>query len=444
MRKRRLQIPDVAVSSHNINGKKVCLDRVSESSRLGDPGSLVQQPAYENLTTQNNVSSNITALRTNSIGSDGSLLQSPLVSHQSRYQIGVGSPKMVKDQRLGPLGNASVASPGGQDMMIPFSDNGASSIHGKRESLDGQSSPLTNKKARLIHTSADGNPQHFGSPMDSLHGTEVNWKNTLMQQQPTGRGMPYANNGMQKFPQQIFEGGLNQEGGSGGQGIRYNLKEEPVETERLDKPEFSRMTMAEPDLTNIDPQSRLQQRMQPQLRSNFPQSPWNNLGQPLDNSARKDDSFQKRKLAQSPRISAGGLPQSPLSSKSGEFSSGSMGGQFGAASGFVSQKEKPSVTSVSSAGVGGNSSFPANANESMQRQNQQQAAAKRRLNSLPRSPALNGVGSPASGGNMSVSISANSPPVGTQPLGDQIFERFAKIEAVSVRYFHFQDVTSSF
>ncbi|KAL0319464.1 UNVERIFIED_CONTAM: protein PHYTOCHROME-DEPENDENT LATE-FLOWERING [Sesamum angustifolium] len=446
MRRKRLrQIPEVAVSSNNIHGKKVCLDRVPESSRLGDSGSLVHQSSYENLNTQNNVSSAMLPLRNNSFGADASLLSSPLVPQQSKYQIGVGSPRMIKDQRSGALLNASVASPGGQDMMIPFTDNGAASIHGKsRDNQDGQLSPLTHKKPRLSHTGADGNLQHLGPQMDNLHGSELHWKNTLLQPQSIGRGIQYANSGVQKFSPQMYEGGLNQEGGPipftiGQQGIRYNLKEEPVETERLDKPELSRMSMGEAELSNIDPQqSRLQQRMPHQfMRSSFPQTPWNNLGQPLDNNPRKEDSFQKRKLVQSPRVSAGGLPQSPLSSKSGEFSSGSIGPQFGAVvtSGLVSsQKEKSAVTSVPSVGVGGNPSFTSSANDSMQRQNPAQAAAKRRSNSLPKTPAISGVGSPASVSNMSVPITASSPPVGTQTLGDQtMLERFSKIEVVAMR-----------
>lgn len=444
MRRKRLrQIPEVLVSSNNNHGKKVCLDRVPESSRLGDAGSLVQQPAYENTINQNNVSSAMLQPRNNSFGSDGSLLPSPMASHQSKY-IGVGSPRMMKDQRSGTLLNASVGSPGGQDMMIPFADN--ISIHGKRENQDGQSSPLTNKKARLTHTGTEGNIQHLGPQMDTLHGSELHWKNTLMQQQSIGRGIQYANNGMQKFPQQVFDGGLNQEGGGpmpftvGQQGIRYNLKEEPVETDRLDKPEVGRVAMGETELTNIDSQqSRFQQRMPHQMmRPSFPQSPWNSLGQPLDNNSRKEDPFQKRKLVQSPHVSGGGLPQSPLSSKSGEFSSGSIGHQFGAVvtSGLMSsQKEKPAVSSVPSVAVGGNPSFTSSANDSMQRQNQAQAAAKRRSNSLPKTPAISGVGSPASVGNMSVPINASSPPVGTQPLGDQtMLERFSKIEMVAMRY----------
>ncbi|KAL3839244.1 hypothetical protein ACJIZ3_023835 [Penstemon smallii] len=433
MRLKRLrEQQEVAVSSDNrIQAKKVCLDRVSESSKMGEP-SLVRQSTHDNLNMQTNVPNTMLPLRNNSFGSDGSLA-SPLVSHQAKYNIGVGSPRTMRDQWTGSLFNASVASPGGQDMMNPFSDNGvASSIHGKRDNQDGQSSPLTNKKTRLTHTGADGNLQQI----DNLHAPDLQWKNTLMQQQqPSARGIQYPNNGMQKFPQQVFEGGINQEGGSrpftiGQQGVRYNLKEEPVET---DKAELSRMHMSEPEMNNVDSQqSRLQQRMPQQfMRSGFPQSPWNNLNQP------KEDSFQKRKVVQSPRVSAGGLPQSPLSSKSGEFSSGSIGHQFGAAvsSGLVApHKEKSAVTSVHTVGVGGNPSFTSSANDSMQRQNQAQAAAKRRSYSVPKTPAISGVGSPVSVGNMSLPINASSPPVGSQPLADQIMlERFSKIEVVTMR-----------
>lgn len=427
MRRKRLrQVPEVSVSTNNIHGKKICLDRAPESTRLGDTGSLAQQTAYENLNSQNNVASTLLPQRSNTFGSDGSLMASPLTSHQPKY-MGVGSPRMMKDQRSGTILNASVASPGGQEMMIPFTENATNSIHGKRDHQDGQSSPLTNKRARVTHTGADGNIQHIGTQIEALHGSEMQWKNTLMQQQ---RGNPYANSGMQKFSQ-VFEGGLNQEGGPapftvGQQGIRYNLKEEPVE----DKPEPSRMTMGEPELTNMDSQqSRLQQRMQHQfMRSN----PWNNIGQPLDNNSRND---QKRKLVQSPHVSTGGLPQSPLSSKSGEFSSGSIGHQFGGVvtSGHLpSQKDKSAVTSVPSVAVCGNPSFTSSANDSALRQTQVQAAAKRRSNSLPKTSAISGVGSPASVGNMSFPISASSP--GTQ--SDQaMLERFSKIELVASRYF---------
>ncbi|KAL2555040.1 Spt20 family [Forsythia ovata] len=439
MRRKRLrQIREATVSLNNkIHGKRVCIDRVPESSRLGDWGSLMQQSVHENLNTQNNVPSTMLPLRTNSFGSDVSVSASSLVSPQSKYQMGVGSPSLLQDQRSGAPLNASIASPAGHD-MISLTDNGTSSVHGKRENQDGQLSPLLSKRGRFTATGVDGS-QHVAQQMDGFHGPDSHWKNTSMQQQSVARGIQYATNSMKKFSQQVFEGGINQDAGAmpftaGQQGMRYGLKEEPIETERLDKTDLGRIHMAESEITHIDSsQSRLQQRMPQQFgRAGFPQTPWNSLGQPLENNSRKEDTFQKRKLVQSPRVSAGGLPQSPLSSKSGEFSSSSIGPQFGGVvtSGLVSsQKEKSAVTSVPPVGVGGTMSMTSGANDSMQRQNQAQAAAKRRSNSLPKTAAISGVGSPASVSNMNAT---NSP--GAQ-LADQVMlERFSKIEMLTLRY----------
>ncbi|CAI9766058.1 unnamed protein product [Fraxinus pennsylvanica] len=433
-RKRLRQIHEATVSSNNkIHGKRVCIDKVPESLRLGDWRSLMQQDVQENLNTLNNLPSAMIPLRTNSFGSDVSVSASSLVSPQSKFQMGVGSPSLLQDNRPGAPLNASIASPAGQD-MISLKDNGASSVHCKRENQDGQLSPVLNKRGRLTATGVDGS-QHVAQQMDSFSGADSHWKNTLMQQQSVARGIQYANNSMKKFSQQVFEGGLNQDVGAmpftaGQQGMRYGLKEEPIETENL-----SRIHMAESGITHNDSsQSRLQQRMPQQYgRAGFPQTPWNIPGQPLDNNSRKED-FQKRKLVQSPRVSAGGLPQSPLSSKSGEFSSGSIGPQFGGVvtSGLVSsQKEKSAVTSVPPIGVGGTMSLTSSVNDSMQRQNQAQAAAKRRSNS--KTTAISGVGSPASVSNMNAMINANSP-VGAQLADQAILERFSKIEMVTSRY----------
>ncbi|KAL6564734.1 hypothetical protein OROMI_016184 [Orobanche minor] len=131
----------------------------------------------------------------------------------------------------------------------------------------------------------------------------------------------------------------------------------------------------------------------------FPQIPWNNLGQPLESNARKEDSYQKWKIVQSPRVSAGGIPQSPLSSKSEEFSSGSVGHQLGGAvtSGYLPPQKEKVV----------NMSMTSSAND----HHQAQLASKRRSNSAPKNPAMSGVGSPASVSNMSMPINVGSPPV---------------------------------
>lgn len=435
MRRKRLKrIPEVTVTSNNsIHGKKVCIERAPEGSRFGDSGPTLQQPIHDNLQIQNNGPNSILALRPNSFGPNASVPSSPLVSQLSKYQMGIGSPRYVQDHS---------GSHPGQDMIISYSDNmssGAASFHGRRDNQETQSN--SNKRSRLTAIGAHGNqPQIAGSQMESFHGSDSHWKNTLLQQQSR---VQYATSGMQKYPQQIFDGGLNQEAGAVtfSQGMRYGLKEEPVETERWDKSELGQtrneMHTLESELNQTDSsQSRLQQRLPQQLvRSNFAQTSWNNLNQPLESNSRKEDPYHKRKLVQSPHVSAGGIPQSPLSSKSGEFSSGSVGPQVGAAvtSGYISsQKEKPVITSVSPIGCA--ASLTSSANDSMQRQHQAQIAAKRRSNSLPKTPAMSGVGSPASVNNMSMPINASSP-VGTPPLADPvIIDRFSKIDMVTARF----------
>lgn len=381
----------------------------------------------------------------------------PIVSHQPKYQLGVGNPRMMQDHGPGLIPNAPGASPSGQDMMISYANHmnsNVSSVQGKRENQDGQLSPMSsvNKRARLTSLGPDAyQQQHMAAHMDSLQGSDSHWKATLLQQQSMARGIQYANTGLNKYPQQVFEGGLNHEGGmtqftvaqAAQQGMR-NAKEEPVDTERLEKAELNQnnneMHMLEAERNHFElQQSRLQQRL-PQhgvMRSSFPQNPWNSLGQTLDNNSRKEDQFPKRKPVQSPRVSAGVLPQSPLSSKSGEFSSGSMAPQLGPSATSAlgsSHKEKMAVTSVPA--VGGTTSMTSSANDSMQRQHQAQLHSKRRSNSLPKTQAMSGVGSPASVSNISVPLNASSPPVGTPSLADPVMlDRFSKIEMVAGRYY---------
>jgi hypothetical protein len=454
-RKRFRQMPEVTVtSSIKTHGKKVCIDRVPESSncRLGDSGIIsgngMPQHVHENLTAQTLSSTNMLALRPKSFVPDASVPALPLVSHQARYQIGVGTPRSMQDPGSGPV-TTSGASPAGQDMMISYADNvnSSASVLGKRENQDGQMSPLSNfnKRARPAPVGLDGmQQQQIG--LDGLHGSEINWKNTLLQQQAMARGIPFANTGIQKFSPQVFEGALSQDAGAlpfaaGQQRTRYGAKEEQFEMDKLDGPELNRikndMQMVETETSHLDPQQSRQQRLSQHafMRSNFSQTPWNNLGQHMEKDARKEDQLQKRKSVQSPRFSTGALAQSPLSSKSGEFSSGSVGPHFGAVATAhgASQKEKAANPSVPS--VGGTPSLTSSANDSIQRQHQAQVAAKRRSNSLPKTPVMNGVGSPASVSNVSVPLNANSPSVGTPPLADQtLFERLSKIVMVTTRY----------
>ncbi|CAK7356481.1 unnamed protein product [Dovyalis caffra] len=451
-RKRLRQTPEVTVTSNNrIHGKKVCINRVPESSnsRFGDSGiissNVMPQHVQENQTTQNLGPSNMLALRARSFVPDGNVPALPLVSQQQRYQMGI-SPRSMQDQGSGSLNNISGASPSGQDMMVAYSNtiNSGGSLHGKRENQDPQMSPLSsfNKRARLTPAGPDGiQQQQMGPHMDGLHESEMNWKNSLLQQQAMTRGIQYANAGIQKYPHQMLEGVIHQNAAatsfSAGQpAMRLGLKEEQFETEKLDGSVLSQgkndMQMIETETGHLDTQQpRVQQRLPQQImRSNFPQAGWNNLSQ----DCRKEEQLQKRKSAQSPRLSTGGLAQSPLSSKSGELSSGSAGPHFGAAAATAalgsSQKEK----SVGAA-VGGTPSLTSSANDSLQRQHQAQLAAKRRSNSVPKTPVMSNVGSPASVNNISIPLNANSPSVGTPPMADQsMLERFAKIEMVTMRH----------
>lgn len=436
------QMAEATLSPCNkTNGKKVCVDRVPESSngRVGDSGIIsgnaMPQHIHENLAAQNLNPTNMVALRPRSFVPDASVPALPPASHQQRYQMGIGTPRGMQDPGSGP----------------EYADNVNSgvSVLGKRENQDAQMSPLPNfnKKGRPTPVGLDGmQQQQIGPHIDGLTGSDINWKNSLLQPQVMPRGISYANMPIQKFAHQVFEGALNQDAGTmpfaaGQRGMRHAAKEEPFEIDKFDGSEFNRnkndMPMVETETSHLESQQSQQRLQYALMRSNIPQTAWNSLGPHVEKDARKEDQLQKRKSVQSPRISAGALAQSPLSSKSGEFSSGSLGPYFGAVSTTVAlgatQKEKSANTSAPT--VGGNPSMTSSANDSLQRQQQAQVAAKRRSNSLPKTPAMSGVASPASVSNMSVPLNANSPSVGTPPLTDQtMLERFSKIEMVTMRY----------
>lgn len=458
-RKQLRHMPEFAVTSSNkIHGKKVCIDRVQESSnsRLGDsgitaPNAIVQQ-TLENPAMQNLSPSIAMALRAKNIIPDSSIPGFSM-SHQSRYPMAVGTPRSLPEHGSISTINSSGASPAAQEVMISYTDNSNStSLHSKRENPDGQASPLSNiaKRMRIASTGVDAmqQQQQIGSHVEALQGADINWQNTLLQQQAMARGIQYASGGIQKFPQQGFEGALNQVTGavqfaSSQQGMRLVAKEEQFEMEKLDGAEINRNRgEMEVDTSNLDPQQlRLQQRL-PQhafMRPNFPQTTWSNLGQQIEKEAKKEDQLQKRKSAQSPRLSTGTLPHSPLSSKSGEFSNGSVGPSYGpssvTAAAGASQKDKTAMASVPSAV--GTPSLTSSANDSAQRQQQAQLAAKRRSNSLPKTQPMSGVASPASV-STGVPLNANSPTVGTTGLSEQglqnMLDRFSKIDIVTARY----------
>lgn len=457
-RKRLRQLSEVSITSNNRYGKKICIDRVPESfnTRLGDAGAvsgnLISTNVHDNVVGQNMSLNEMLTSRAKNFTSDASLPAQPAVSvsQQSRYSMGSGTPRGMLDQAAGSVLNPSSVSPTGQE-MISYVDNlnPNVSLHGKRETQEGQMSPMSsfNKRPRPSLMGIDGIQQHPLASMEGPQGSDMNWKNMLHpQQQALARGIQYSNPGVQKFSQPMFEGVLNQDSvqipfATGQSAMRYGTKEEQFDTDKKDGSDLSRsktdMQMMETE-NHLDPQHpRVQQRPTQQafVRSNLSQPPWNNLGQHIEKDTRKEDQLSKRKSVQSPRVSAGAMAQ-PSLSKSGEFSSGSGGPHFGVPGNISAlasaQKEKPAINPVSH--VGGTPSLTSSANDSMQRQHQAQVAAKRRSNSLPKTPVISGVGSPASVGNMSVPLNANSPSVGTPPFADQtMIERFSKIEMVTAR-----------
>ncbi|KAK9060535.1 hypothetical protein SSX86_021239 [Deinandra increscens subsp. villosa] len=368
---RRKRLRQMSGSDNPVPMKKACLERGPENLNSGP---MVQPSNLVNQTIQNAIPA------------------SQSLSYQSKYQMSAGNPRLMQDHVVGPV----------QDMMNSYTDGMNTSL-GKRGNQDGQLSPMTGltKRARSNSMGLDGSQQQQMDVFDPHMQQQ--------QQQAIGRGMQLPNNtGMQKYP---FEGSFNSDPFTMGKpGMRYSLKQEPVDSE-LNR----NMHMGDSD---VDPRVQQQRLTQQQFtRSNFPPTPWNNL----DNS-RKEEQFQRRKSAQSPRVSSGALPQSPLSSKSGEFSSGSHGGQYGAPAPLgSSQRDKSAVTSVLT--VGGAGSLTSNAQ-----------MAARRSNSLPKTPGMSGVGSPASVGNISGPFNASSPFVGKEAADNSMRDRLSKIEMLTARY----------
>ncbi|XP_057548486.1 protein PHYTOCHROME-DEPENDENT LATE-FLOWERING [Amaranthus tricolor] len=303
---------------------------------------------------------------------------------------GMGNQRNMHDSVLHTPG----ASHAGQDMPISsYADNMNSTVLGKMDDQEARLSYFTNlcKRAKL------------GGP-DSVHHLGLQGYQ-LMQQQPNARGI------------------ANQDG----------LKLEKADSIMVK----TDMPIMEAEGSFMDP--RFQQKFQQQslLRTANQQPGWNNLNHQVEKEFKKEEHYQKRKLIQSPRLSAGAIAQSPLTVKSTEVSCGSMGTPYGAASSAASlgqlHREKSAMAGNPAAVL--STSITSSANDSMQAQHQVQLGSKRRSNSLPKTQVISGIGSPASVNTMGGSMNASSPSVNTPQLIDQSMQdRFAKIERVAMRY----------
>ncbi|XP_074294813.1 protein PHYTOCHROME-DEPENDENT LATE-FLOWERING-like [Silene latifolia] len=287
-----------------------------------------------------------------------------------------------------------------QDMPISYAENMNSTATAKVASQEGQLSPYSifNKQAGL-------GPSGQGPSMDRFQGSEVQWRNQMLHHHQNARGAQY--------PQLVGEGMANPDG---------------VKLEKVEPNMMKTDVHMEAEGSQMD--QRVQQRFQnPLMRPAYSQPGWNNLSQQMEKQNQKDEQFSKRKPIQSPRLSAGAVAQSPLSARSADISCGSP-----ASLGQV-LREKSGVGPVK--GAGRASSVTSSANDTIHHlQHQAQGAAKKRTNSLPKNPAISGVGSPVSvntmgGGPMNVSNPSISSPQFTER---NMLERFAKIEVVAMRH----------
>jgi hypothetical protein len=428
-KKRRLrQNPEVVVTSSNkSHGKKVCIDRLSENGKADEmaiTGGNAAQQAVDSCSLQN-TSGVPQPLRRNNSSQDAARM---LLSQSGIHQIinysadcMVGSPTNFTGI------SSNISSP--RNMMTyndTVSANGLRSV--KREMQDASFQDPKRIKPGVI----DDVQQHQLRPQSLAGaGQDMQWKNQQLHQQLDVKGMQYAASSLsgQRYPA-LMMNNMQDSGASfyfNQQSLRYGAKQEQMDGS--DRSKDSIQSIA-PEGSMLDQQQSQAQHLSQQStpRNNIPNmAQWQNM--------KKDEINQRRKLVPNSRAPSGPMVQSPVSSKSGEISSGSMGGQFGSAvtSAIGTQKEK---FSNSNAAIG-YPSVASSPSDSIHRIQQSTVApSRRKTNSIPKTqPPVSGVGSPASVSNMHSMPNASSPSIGTAPVGDQAFlEKFTKIDTLSQRY----------
>lgn len=439
-KKRRLrQNPEVVVTSSNMShGKKVCIDRLPENAKVDEMGitsSNAAQQVGDNITIQN--ISVLGGSRPNNSSQDAArmhLSQSGL--QQALSYSAAGNDRMAGLPANFSGINSSISSP---QSMIGYNDtvaaNGLLSV--KREMQD---APLQDPK-RIKPTGGIDHVQQQQIRPQPLGGQEMQWKNHQLHPQLDVKGMQYASSlSGQRYPSSMMSN--MQDPGSSlyfnhQHNLRYGAKQEQMDGS--DKSKDALQSMA-PESSMLDQQQSQAQHLPQQsaARNNVPNmGQWQNTRFAAEKDLKKEETIPRRKLAPSSRAPSGPMVQSPVSSKSGEISSSSMGGQFGSAvTSAVIGVQKDKFAANSSAPVG----FPSVASspsDSMHRiQQPAVASSKRKTNSVPKTqPPVSAVGSPASVSNMHAPLNASSPSIGTTPMGDQaILDKFAKIDNISHRY----------
>lgn len=445
-KRRQRQNPEVVVTSSNMpHGKKVCIDRLPENAKVDEmaiTNSNAAQQVVDNITAQNiSVSGGSQTLRPNNSSQDAARM----ILSQSGMQQTISYAAANNDRMAGPPANfsginSSISSP---QSMIGYNDtvahNGLLSV--KREMQD---APLQDPK-RIKPTGGIDDVQQLQKRPQPLGGQEMQWKNQQLNPQLDVKGMQYASSlSGQRYPSSMMNN--MQDSGSSfyfnQQNLRYGAKQEQMDGS--DKLKDALQSMA-PESSVLDQQQSQAQHLPQQsvARNNVPNmGQWQNTRFAAEKDLKKEEIIQRRKLASSSRAPSGPMVQSPVSSKSGEISSSSMGGHFGSAvTSAVIGAQKDKFTANSSAAVG-YPSVASSPSDSMHRiQQPAVASSKRKTNSVPKTQLpVNAVGSPASVSNLHAPLNASSPSIGTTPMGDQaILDKFAKIENISHRY----DIISS-
>lgn len=441
-KKRRLrQNPEVVTSSHMSHGKKVCIDRLPESAKADEMGITSSNAAQQvggNITIQNmSVSGGSQTLRPNNSSQDAARTLLP----QSGLQQTLCYSAAGNDHMAGPPANFSGTSSciSSHQSLIGYSDSVAANslLSVKREMQDAS---LQDPK-RIKRTGGIDDVQQQQIRPQPLGGQEMQWKNHQLHPQLDVKGMQYASSlSGQRYPSSMMNN--MQDPGSSlyfshQQNLRYDAKQEQMDGS--DKSKDALQSMA-PETSMLDQQQSQSQHLPQQsvARNNVPNmGQWQNTRFAAEKDFKKEDIIQRRKLAPSSRAPTGPVIQSPVSSKSGELSGSSMGGQFGSAvTSAVTgvQKDKFAANSGTAVGFPSVASSPS---DSMHRiQQPAVASSKRKTNSVPKTqPPVSAVGSPASVSNMHALLNASSPSIGTTPMGDQaILDKFVKIDNISHRY----------
>ncbi|CAN6451395.1 unnamed protein product [Victoria cruziana] len=437
--KRTRQAPPVQVLSHNLShGKKVSIGRVGEIEKdqlvSSSIDAAIQRPAY-NVPAQSLPSP---SFRIQSSGQDFSR-QAMGVASQPKYQTMINNSKSGHDSNVtspNALATNTNFIPGTvHDLQNSYKDPRTSL--GKREGQCMQMpSNFDTKRPRQEQLGLDGiHPQNAGSQVEySLLGAD-SWKNTLLQQQLDSKRSAIVTN--QKHPQQaesdarqtVLQGIPKPDAGVpyvDDRGMRYNVKVEQPEIVKLEKQD-ALMTKDDQSTLGIEP-SHTDSQMQPHqpAQQSFmrfsSQSQWHNLGNFIEKDQKKEDASQRRKQAPTSRVSGGTMENSPVSSKSGEISSGSLGAHYS----MSAPKDK--AVSLSDSATGATSVNSYLTDPGMRQQNS--VSGKRKQVPLARSTP---VGSPP--------FNANSPSIGTPPVPPSgpkpdptVVERFSKLEAVVQRH----------